>query len=62
MGGFHLYRKPPEEVAVFADRLETCGAEKILTGHCTGDEAFAILKARLGDRITRFRVGLEMDV
>ncbi len=62
VGGFHLYRKTPEEVEAFAERLEACGAEKILTGHCTGDEAFARLKARLGDRIAQFRVGLETDI
>ena len=62
VGGFHLYRKTPEEVEAFAERLAECGVERILTGHCTGDEAFAILKARLGERITQFRVGLEADI
>ena len=62
VGGFHLYKKTPEEVEAFAARLKACGAERILTGHCTGDEAYAILKAHLGDRITRFRVGLETEI
>ena len=62
VGGFHLYRRTPEEAEAFAGRLAERGVERILTGHCTGDEAFAILKARLGDRIDRFRVGLETDV
>ena len=62
VGGFHLYKRTPEEVEAFAERLENCGVERILTGHCTGDEAFAILKARLGERITQFRVGLETDI
>ena len=62
VGGFHLYKKTPEEVKAFAERLAERGVERILTGHCTGDEAFAILKARLGERITQFRVGLEADI
>ena len=62
VGGFHLYQKTPEEVARFAARLEACGVETILTGHCTGDAAFAILKARLGGRVTQFRAGLETDI
>ena len=62
VGGFHLYQKAPDEVAQFAERVEACGVEKIITGHCTGDAAFAILKERLGERITQFRAGLEMDI
>ncbi len=62
VGGFHLYQKTPEEVAQFAQRLEAGGVEKIITGHCTGDAAFAILKDRLGEHITQFRAGLEMDI
>ena len=62
VGGFHLYKKTPEEVEAFAERLEACGVDHILTGHCTGDAAFAILKARLSERITQFRVGLETDI
>ena len=38
------------------------GVEKIITGHCTGEEAFAILKTRLGERITQFSAGLEMEL
>ncbi len=62
VGGFHLYRKTPEEVRAFARRLAAAGAEKICTGHCTGDEAFGILKEALGERLTQFRTGLEMDI
>ena len=62
VGGFHLYRKTPEEVLDFARRLEADGVEKIFTGHCTGEEAYGILKRRLGERITQFRVGLELEL
>ena len=62
VGGFHLYQKTPEEVAAFAERLKDAGVERICTGHCTGEEAFAVLKERLGDRLTQFRVGLELEL
>ena len=62
IGGFHLYRKTPEEVMQFAERLNAERVEKICTGHCTGEEAYGILKERLGERITQFHVGLEMDI
>ena len=62
IGGFHLYKKTQEEVRRFADRLKAENVEKICTGHCTGDAAYAILKDRLGERITQFRVGLAMDI
>ena len=62
VGGFHLYKKTAAEVEAFAERLAGRGVERILTGHCTGDEAFGILKARLGGRITQFRVGLEAEI
>ncbi len=62
IGGFHLYRKTPEEVREFARRLKADGAEKICTGHCTGEEAYAILKQQLGERISQFHVGLEMEI
>lgn len=62
VGGFHLHRKPPEEVERFALRLKAAGVEKICTGHCTGEAAYAILKAHLGERLTQFFAGMEMDL
>ena len=62
IGGFHLYRKTEEEVRRFAERLKAENVEKICTGHCTGDAACAILKEQLGERITQFHVGLEMEL
>ena len=61
-GGFHLYQKTAEEVRAFGLRLRETGVERILTGHCTGDEAFAILKELLGERIEQFRAGLETEL
>ena len=62
VGGFHLYKKTPEEVRRFARRLKAANVEKICTGHCTGDAAFAILKEELGESVAQFRVGLETEL
>lgn len=60
IGGFHLFNKTEEEVRAFAGKLKDTGVEIIATGHCTGDEAFRILKEELGDKVTQFEAGLEM--
>lgn len=62
VGGFHLFEKTDEEVEAFAGRVENTGIEHIVTGHCTGDRAYAILKERLGDKVEQLHVGLEINV
>lgn len=62
VGGFHLFEKTDEEVAAFSDRVEKTGIEHIVTGHCTGDRAFEILKERLGDKVEQLHVGLEISI
>lgn len=62
IGGFHLHNKPADEVRAFAERLRDSGAQHILTGHCTGDVAFAILHEVLGERLLQFRAGLEAEL
>lgn len=49
IGGFHLYETEPDEVRRFARRVKETGIRRIVTGHCTGEDAFAILKDELGD-------------
>lgn len=61
IGGFHLFNKTKEEVRAFATEVRATGTETLVTGHCTGEEAFAILKEELGDRVTGLYAGLEMS-
>lgn len=58
VGGFHLYETPEDEVAAFAKRLAETGVQKIVTGHCTGEPAFLILKEILGDKVQQMASGL----
>ena len=61
IGGLHLYKSSAEEVRALAKRIKETGIRKIITGHCTGDEAFTILKEELGDIIEQMYTGMEME-
>ena len=62
IGGFHLYSKTtgesedPYNVRQIAERLSQTGAV-FYTGHCTGAEAYQILKAVMGDQIHYIATG-----
>ena len=62
IGGLHLYKLTDEEVRAFADRLRKTGVRKVLTGHCTGDRAFAVLKEELGETVEQLYTGMEIEV
>lgn len=62
IGGLHLFRLSEAEVAAVADRLEACGLRRLVTGHCTGQPAFDLLKARFGSSLTQFHSGLEIEI
>ncbi|MBR5734976.1 MAG: MBL fold metallo-hydrolase [Desulfovibrionaceae bacterium] len=61
IGGFHLCNKSAEQVRDFARRLRDTGVEAVCTGHCTGAQAFAVLKEELGDRAAQFCTGFTME-
>lgn len=61
VGGLHLSKRNKEEVEALALRLKNIGITKIITGHCTGDEAFAVLKKELGESIEQLYTGMEME-
>ena len=62
LGGFHLYETPEDEVRAFARRLEATGVERIVTGHCTGEKALALLREELGDRVRALESGLVLEI
>lgn len=62
VGGFHLYETPDQEVRALARRLRDTGVAQILTGHCTGERGFALLREELGEQVTQFSTGLVVEL
>ena len=66
--GFHLYNpslaqtEPRELVEAIAQELDTRRNTRFYTGHCTGQEAFDILKETLGDRLTYMSGGSVFEI
>ena len=61
IGGFHLHKKSEKYVREISERIRRTGVEEIFTGHCTGDEAYGIMREELGDRVHQLRTGLQME-
>ncbi len=65
VGGFHLARQPgkpaaaggPEAVAEIAHYLKERGVKKVISGHCTGDEACRVLADVLGEQFELLSTG-----
>lgn len=62
IGGFHLYNKTEDEVRSVGRALKEHGLRYVCTGHCTGDEAYAILEEELGDILHPMYCGMEMTI
>lgn len=61
IGGLHLYKSSEEDIRALAQRTKETGITKIITGHCTGDEAFSILQEELGDIVEQMHTGMEIE-
>lgn len=62
LGGLHLFRMNETEVREIAGKIRNAGISKVITGHCTGDRAFAVLKACLSDTIDQFHCGMVINI
>lgn len=70
MGGFHLLDSQGSMEFESMEEIERLGqtlkrrfpSTRFVTGHCTGEAAFEQLKSVLGDQLTRFHVGCELEV
>ena len=60
VGGLHLFRSSDSEVLDMAQRLEKSGVKHIVTGHCTGERGFEILRNVLGGRVEQMQSGMKM--
>ncbi len=57
VGGLHLYKMTDRETEELSGKIQNASVRRILTGHCTGDKAFRILKEELSDGILQFSAG-----
>jgi 7,8-dihydropterin-6-yl-methyl-4-(beta-D-ribofuranosyl)aminobenzene 5'-phosphate synthase len=69
IGGFHLMNPLTKKLSEHEKTVASIGAKlkslplgKIYTGHCTGSEAFRILKDELGDGLEEFKTGSVLSI
>ena len=68
LGGFHLksrlkqYKESEQSIETIARVLKQKSIEHYYTGHCTGDEAFDLMKSIMKERLNRFYPGLVIDL
>ena len=62
LGGLHLFRMDESEVRDMARKIRDTGIRRVITGHCTGDMAFAVLKSCLGESMDQFHCGMVIDL
>ncbi len=56
-GGFHLMRKPQDEVRKISEELKALGVEKIAPSHCTGDKSIEIFRENWGEQFVDMHIG-----
>jgi 7,8-dihydropterin-6-yl-methyl-4-(beta-D-ribofuranosyl)aminobenzene 5'-phosphate synthase len=69
VGGFHLtlprserMSAPEQEIRSLARDLGQQVIGDIYTGHCTGTEAFQVMKSELGSRLNALHTGIQFEV
>lgn len=65
IGGLHLAGESNKNVKEVAKIIKSLDIEHVVTGHCTGNRAFNILKKELGDKVSQMHVGMkhtEMEI
>jgi len=62
IGGFHLYKSSDEFIRGLARSMLETGVELAVTGHCTGDHAYAILREEMGERVRQMHTGMVIEI
>lgn len=62
IGGLHLSKMRPKGVRQIADTIKKLDIEHVITGHCTGDKSFEILKEELGDKVEQMYSGMVIEI
>lgn len=51
-----------KEVRSIAHKIKDAGINRVITVHCTGKKAYAILKTCLGEAIEQFHCGMVVEL
>ena len=62
IGGFHLFKSTEQEVLALADGIKRTGIKRVITGHCTGEKSFQILKQTLGESLEQIYSGYVFEI
>ncbi|NLL80404.1 MAG: MBL fold metallo-hydrolase [Clostridiales bacterium] len=62
IGGFHLVGRPEGDIRSLAERIRETGIKRVVTGHCSGEKGFQILKQVLGDRVSQMYCGMILNM
>jgi len=62
IGGFHLLNKNDDEVREISKKLKEYNPEILVTGHCTGFDAMAILKQDFKEKFEELYVGKIIEI
>ena len=57
VGGFHFMKLTEEAALIHAAEALLAHPTRYITGHCTGQEQYAVLKDRMGDRLDALSTG-----
>ncbi len=61
LGGLHLSKYSDSDVRKIAAEIKKLSIDKVVTGHCTGDKAYEILKEELGERVIQTCSGMTLE-
>lgn len=61
IGGMHLSKESDKKVNKIADTIKSLGITNIITGHCTGVEAFSIFKNKI-EKVSYASCGNKVEV
>lgn len=62
LGGFHLYRTPPLEVAKILTRFKDLGVGRVGASHCTGEAAIGMFRKSYGPDFIEMGVGRRVEL
>ena len=62
IGGLHLAGMRKRDVRRVAREIRELGIPHVVTGHCTGDSAFRVMRSELGDSVRQTYVGQTIEI